>query len=175
VREHPAGTDSRGVPERSIPSNPELMLLPILRTSARCSTAWPTRAAGCSLRLTFRRCALGYVASRDRFLGGFTFQFFQYRDRNGQLRVNPYRPGIAVKHMDSKRTLKGFTGAIDPDKVDQIPEGDLKPKKGYVFRGQCSIFTPWPLRSPIAASHSKAPAISSASSTASRKPAGTAS
>ncbi len=37
--------------------------------------------------------------------------------------------------MDSKRALKGFTGAIDPDKVDQIPEGDLKPKKGYVFRG----------------------------------------
>jgi hypothetical protein len=36
--------------------------------------------------------------------------------------------------LDSKRALKGFTGAIDPDKVDQIPEGDLKPKKGYVFR-----------------------------------------
>jgi hypothetical protein len=30
------------------------------------------------------RCALGYVESRDRFLGGFTFQFFQYCDRNGQ-------------------------------------------------------------------------------------------
>jgi hypothetical protein len=47
------------------------------------------------------------------------------------------RPGIAVKHMDSKRALKGFTGGIDPDKLDQIPEGAKipKPKKGYVFRG----------------------------------------
>ena len=109
------------------------------RTSARCSTAWPTRGAACLCAFNFpfdaSRCALGYVASRDRFLGGFTFQFFQYRDRDGQLRAHPYRPGIAVKHMDSKRALKGFTGAIDPDKVDQIPEGDIKPKKGYVFRG----------------------------------------
>ena len=82
------------------------------------------------------RCAIGYVESHDRFLGSFTFQFFQYRDKAGQLRAHPYRPGIAVKHMDSKRALKGLTGAIDPDKLDQIPQGGLKPKKGYVFRGR---------------------------------------
>ena len=38
------------------------------------------------------RCALDYVESRDRFLGGFTFQFFQYRDKNGQLRPIPTAP-----------------------------------------------------------------------------------
>ena len=138
AREHPADTDPRGIPERGIPSNPKLMLL-----SAAEFRTLLYRAAykGRGLLVAFNfpfdvsRCALGYVESRDRFLGGFTFQFFQYRDKNGQLRVNPYRPGIAVKHMDSKRALKGFTGAIDPDKVDQIPEGELKPKKGYVFRG----------------------------------------
>jgi hypothetical protein len=138
AREHPADTDPRGIPERDIPSNPDLMLLPIadFRTLLY-RVAYKGRGLLVAFNFPFdaSRCALGYVPSRDRFLGGFTFQFFQYRDRNGQLRVNPYRPGIAVKHMDSKRALKGFTGAIDPDKVDQIPEGELKPKKGYVFRG----------------------------------------
>lgn len=138
AREHPADTDPRGIPERGIPSNPELMLLPIaaFRTLLY-RVAYKGRGLLCAFNFPFdaSRCAIGYVESRDRFLGGFTFQFFQYRGKNGQLRVNPYRPSIAVKHMDSKRALKGFTGAIDPDKVDQIPEGELKPKKGYVFRG----------------------------------------
>ena len=138
VCEHSADTDSRGIPERGIPSNPELRLLPIadFRTLLY-RVAYKGRGLLCAFDFPFdaSRCALGYVASRDRFLGGFTFYFFQYRDRDGQLRAHPYRPGIAVKHMDSKRALKGFTGAIDPDTLDQIPEGDLKPKKGYVFRG----------------------------------------
>jgi hypothetical protein len=138
ARAHPADTDPRGIPERGIPSNPELRLLPIpdfRRLLYR--VAYKGRGLLCAFNVPFdaSRCALGYVESRDRFLGGFTFQFFQYRDKDGQLRAHPYRPGIAVKHMDSKRALKGFTGAIDPDTVDQIPEGGLKPKKGYVFRG----------------------------------------
>ena len=135
---HPADTDPRGIPERGIPSNPELRLLPIAEFRRLLyRVAYKGRGLLCTFNFPFdaSRCAIGYVESRDRFLGGFTFQFFQYRDRAGQLRAHPYRPGIAVKHMDSKRALKGFTGAIDPDKLDQIPEGELKPKKGYVFRG----------------------------------------
>ena len=135
---HPADTDPRGIPERGIPSNPELRLLPIAEfRTLLYRVAYKGRGLLCAFNFPFdaSRCALGYVESRDRFLGGFTFQFFQYRDRDGQLRAHPYRPGIAVKHMDSKRALKGFTGTVDPDKIDQIPEGDLKPKKGYVFRG----------------------------------------
>jgi hypothetical protein len=138
VREHSADTDLRGIPERGIPSNPELRLLPIAdfrRLLHRVAYKGRGLLVAFNFPFDISRCALGYVESRDRFLGGFTFQFFQYRDRDGQLRVNPYRPGIAVKHMDSKRALKGFAGAIDPDKLDQIPEGDLRPKKGYVFRG----------------------------------------
>jgi hypothetical protein len=138
VHEHRADTDPRGIPERGIPSNPELRLLPIAEfRTLLYRVAYKGRGLLIAFNFPFdvSRCALGYVESRDRFLGGFTFQFFQYRDKNGQLRVNPYRPGIAVKHMDSKRALKGFTSAIDPDKLDQIPEGNLKPKKGYVFRG----------------------------------------
>jgi hypothetical protein len=138
VREHSAETDSRGIPERGIPSNPALRLLPIAEFRRLLyRVAYKGRGLLCAFNFPFdaSRCAIGYVESRDRFLGGFTFQFFQYRDKDGHLRAHPYRPGIAVKHMDSKRALKGFTGAIDPDKLDQIPEGELKPKKGYVFRG----------------------------------------
>ena len=138
VREHSPDTDPRGIPERGIPSNPELRLLSIAdfrRVLYR--VGYKGRGLLCAFNFPFdaSRCAIGYVESRDRFLGGFTFQLFQYRDGDGQLRVHPYRPGIAIKHMDSKRALKGFTGAIDPDKLDQIPEGAFKPKKGYVFRG----------------------------------------
>ena len=140
AREHRADTDPRGIPERGIPSNPALQFLPIadFRTLLY-RVAYKGRGLLAAFNFQFdaSRCALGYVESRDRFLGGFTFNFFEYRDKHGQLRANPYRPGIAVKHMDSKRALKGFTGGIDPDKLDQIPEGaDVpKPKKGYVFRG----------------------------------------
>jgi hypothetical protein len=138
AREHGAETDPRGIPERGIPSNREVQLLPIAEFRRLIyRVAYKGRGLLVAFNFPFdaSRCAIGYVESRDRFLGGFTFQFFQYRDKNGTLRAHPYRPGIAVKHMDSKRALKGFTGAIDPDKLDQIPEGELKPKKGYVFRG----------------------------------------
>ena len=138
AREHPADTDPHGIPERNIPSNPELMLLPVADFRWLLHrVAYKGRGLLVAFNFPFdiSRLAIDYVPSRDRFLGGFTFQFFQYRDVRGLQRVNPYRPGIAVKHMDSKRALKGFTGAIDPDKLDQIPEGELKPKKGYVFRG----------------------------------------
>jgi hypothetical protein len=135
AREHTGDTDPHGLPERNIPSNPDLQLLPVadFRTLLH-RVAYKGRGLLVAFNFPFdaSRLSIDYVASRDR---GFTFQFFQYRDRDGQLRAHPYRPGIAVKHMDSKRALKGFTGAIDPDKLDQIPEGSIKPKKGYVFRG----------------------------------------
>ena len=150
------------------------------RSSARCSTAWRTKGAGCSSRLIFpfdaSRCALGYVESRDRFLGGFTFQFFQYRDQDGQLRAHPYRPGIAVKHMDSKRALKGFTGAHRSRQGrSDSRRPTSSPRRATSFAGTCSMLRRWPLRSPTAASRSKRPASSSASSTASRRSSSTAS
>ncbi len=140
ARKHSADTDPRGLSERGIPSNPQLRLLPVAEFRRLLyRVAYKGRGLVVAFNFPFdiSRVALGFVPSRDRFLGGFTFQFFQYRDKDGHLRAHPYRPGIAVKHMDSKRALKGFTGGIDPDKLDQIPEGaDVpKPKKGYVFRG----------------------------------------
>jgi hypothetical protein len=81
AREHAAGTDPRGIPERGIPSNPDLVLLPIadFRTLLY-RVANKGRGLLCAFNFPFdaSRCALGYVESRDRFLGGFTFQFFHY-------------------------------------------------------------------------------------------------
>ena len=113
VARHAADTDPRGIPERDIPSDPQLRLLPRRVPHA----ALPRGVQGarrCSLRSTSHlisrasrwaiapRMAASWAASR--------FQFFQYRDPAGNLRPNPYRPAIAVKHMDSKRALKRFTG-----------------------------------------------------------------
>ena len=80
------------------------------------------------------RCAIGYVDSRDRFLGGFTFQFFQYRDREGQLRAHPYRPGIAVKHMDSQTRAQGLYGRRSiRTRWIRSPKVSFKPKKALRF------------------------------------------
>ena len=53
------------------------------------------------------------------------------------MRANPYRPAIAVKHMDSKRAFKRFTGGDRRDEEDRIPEGAASPKplNRYIFRG----------------------------------------
>jgi hypothetical protein len=47
------------------------------------------------------------------------------------------RPRIAVKSIDSKRALIGFTKRRSPDQEDLIPEGatDGKPDPGYTFPG----------------------------------------
>ena len=50
---------------------------------------------------------------------------------------HPFRPRIGIKHIDSKRALKGFTGRKITDESDLIPEGSNtgKPEVDYVFRG----------------------------------------
>ncbi len=91
------------------------------------------RVVGFNLPFDLSRIACGATAARGRFAGGFSLALSQH----GDARANRYRPNIAIKHIDSKRTLKGFTGRAAPDKVDRIPEGSIsgKPEKGYKFRG----------------------------------------
>jgi hypothetical protein len=50
---------------------------------------------------------------------------------------NHFRPRIAIKSLDSKRALMGFTRYHRPDRVDLIPEGsaDGTPDSAYHFRG----------------------------------------
>jgi len=60
-----------------------------------------------------------------------------YVDKNGQERRHPHRPRIAVKYIDNKRALKGFTSRKVADEEDLIPEGSTsgKPEEDYIFRG----------------------------------------
>jgi hypothetical protein len=83
------------------------------------------------------RDAYDFTKARGRFAGGFSLGIWSYVDKNGHERANGFRPRIGIKHIDSKRALKGFTARNSPDKVDLIPEGspDGKPQDGYKFRG----------------------------------------
>lgn len=92
---------------------------------------------GFNLPFDFSRLAYDVLAARGRFAGGFSLGIWQYTDRKGQKSRNQYRPRIGVKHIDSKRSLKGFTGRNHPDKADLIPEGSKtgEPEDGYKFRG----------------------------------------
>ena len=83
------------------------------------------------------RVAYDCTTARGRFAGGFALELWSYIDKNGRETVNPHRPRIAIKHIDSKRALKGFTARKSPDDVDLIPEDSEsgKPQRGYRFRG----------------------------------------
>jgi hypothetical protein len=78
------------------------------------------------------RLAFNSSAARGRFAGGFSLDLWSYAGGR-----NRFRPSICIKHIDSKRALKGFTRRRDPDKEDLIPEGSTtgKSEEGYVFRG----------------------------------------
>jgi hypothetical protein len=140
VASRAADTDPRGIPERSIPSNPKLMLLSAAEfRKLLFRVAYKGRGLLVAFNFPFdiSRLALDYQPSQGRFLGGFSFVLSQYRDPNGMLRPSAYRPAITVKHMDGKRSFKRFTATIDRDKEDKIPEGAASPKPDdrYIFRG----------------------------------------
>jgi hypothetical protein len=92
---------------------------------------------GFNLPFDLSRVACDFTTARGRFAGGFALELWSYRDQHGHEHHNPHRPRIAIKHIDSKRALKGFTGCHNPDRADTIPEdsktGETEP--GYKFRG----------------------------------------
>jgi hypothetical protein len=92
---------------------------------------------GFNLPFDLSRVAVDVTTARGRFAGGFSLGLWSYFDPNGQERPNPHRPRIGIKHIDSKRALKGFTARLNPDRTDLIPEGSPsgEPQKGYRFRG----------------------------------------
>ena len=71
----------------------------------------------------------------DAFEGGFSFAMFSYQ-RDGQRHESRYRPRVAIKSIDSKRSLKGFRSPECIDDQDLIPDGDGKPDRDeWQFRG----------------------------------------
>ena len=87
--------------------------------------AYKARAlvVGFNLPFDFSRLAFKVGEARDRFAGGFSLALWDYTDRDGRRQENKHRPRVAIKHIDSKRALKGFTSARDPDLDDLLIDG----------------------------------------------------
>lgn len=92
---------------------------------------------GFNLPFDLSRVAFAAATARGRFAGGFSLSLWSYLDKNAHKRPNPHRPRVGIKHIDSKRALKGFTTCLNPDRVDLIPEGSetAEPETGYCFPG----------------------------------------
>jgi hypothetical protein len=91
---------------------------------------------GFNLPFDLSRIAFASRSARGRFAGGFSIALWSYI-KNGTKRPDNHRPSIGIKHIDSKRALKGFTARYRPDNSDLIPEDSStgEPEKGYKFRG----------------------------------------
>jgi hypothetical protein len=91
---------------------------------------------GFNLPFDLSRIAFASRSARGRFAGGFSLALWTYI-KNGIERADPHRPSVGVKHIDSKRALKGFTARFGADSSDLVPEGSAtgQPEKGYKFRG----------------------------------------
>jgi hypothetical protein len=92
---------------------------------------------GFNLPFDLSRLACDFAPARGRFAGGFSLGFWSYIDEAGDERKNQFRPRIGIKHIDSKRALKGFTGRNACDQEDLIPDEspDGEPEDGFKFRG----------------------------------------
>ncbi len=92
---------------------------------------------GFNLPFDLSRIARDFGNARGRFAGGFSLGLWSYLDAAGVEHPDKYRPGICIKHIDSKRALKAFTSRKGPDRDDLIPEGSEtgEPEEKYKFRG----------------------------------------
>ena len=92
---------------------------------------------GFNVPFDLSRLAYDFKAARGRFAGGFSLGLWSYLDKQGRERGHQYRPRIGIKHIDSKRALKGFTARNEPDRMDLIPNDSPtgEPERGYKFRG----------------------------------------
>jgi hypothetical protein len=91
---------------------------------------------GFNLPFDLSRIAIAARPARGRFAGGFSLALWSYK-KDGVEKPSTRRPSIGIKHIDSKRALKGFTARFGPDDSDLIPEDSEtgQPQKGYKFRG----------------------------------------
>src|SRR5216684_7327012 len=91
---------------------------------------------GFNLPFDLSRLAFAARPARKRFAGGFSLALWSYTKMHIET-ASTRRPSVGIKHIDSKRALKGFTARFEPDDSDLIPEGSTtgEPEKGYKFRG----------------------------------------
>ncbi len=102
------------------------------------NAAYKVRATVVSFNLPFDLSRVAHACgdARGRFEGGFSLALWGYQDTRGVWRESRYRPRVAIKTIDSKRALKGFTRPVRVDKEDRAPEGmPGRPDPAYAFRG----------------------------------------
>ena len=131
-----------GVPDAA----PQLTLMPLGEWAERVlyRVAYRMRGAVVCFNAPFdiSRIAwdVGYTRSsskteHDAFEGGFSFKVFR-RSATGPPQDGQHRPRIAVKALDSKRSLKAFRAPARLDAIDRIPDGgDGKATRSFRFRG----------------------------------------
>ncbi len=130
--------DRRILEQYAAASNESESSLPLLTRPQFADKLFKNAYKGRCLLIAFNfpfdisRVACNFTNARGRFAGGFSFDLWSYADGR-----NRFRPSICIKHIDSKRALKGFTRRKDPDEEDMIPEGSTTGQKeeDYAFRG----------------------------------------
>ena len=92
---------------------------------------------GFNLPFDLSRVAYDVTDARRRFAGGFSLGLWSYIAKDGTEQAHHYRQRVVIKHIDSKRALKGFTDRGEPDDSDLIPEGSTtgQPEEDYKFSG----------------------------------------
>jgi hypothetical protein len=86
---------------------------------------------GFNLPFDLSRLAFDAKEAKKGARGGFSFILSTYRDANGVICENRYRPRITIKSIDSKRCLKSLTHPSNPDPPDRTPDDRRKPVKGF--------------------------------------------
>jgi hypothetical protein len=75
------------------------------------------------------RLAVDSGEARGSFQGGFSFVVWTYRDQRGRIREHTFRPRIAVRSLDGRRALIGFTAGRRGD--DEPPGIKKKTFRGH--------------------------------------------
>jgi hypothetical protein len=86
---------------------------------------------GFNLPFDISRLAVNSGLARGFYRGGFCFTLSEYKDAHGKFREDLWKPRIAIKAIDSKRSFIGFLrpSKFDPENVDEFFPGyflDLK-------------------------------------------------
>jgi hypothetical protein len=88
---------------------------------------------GLNLPFQISRIALDWAEARAKFYrGGFSFTLLNYEDQDGCIKPHAFAPRIAIKAIDGRRALIGFTSAWQQDSKPEEEPGDQNYR---IFRG----------------------------------------
>jgi hypothetical protein len=88
---------------------------------------------GLNLPFQISRIALDWAEARAKFYRwGFSFTLLKYEDQYGIIRPHAFAPRIAIKSIDGRRALIGFTSAWQQDSKPEEEPGD---QNSIIFRG----------------------------------------